>query len=137
VRVKTTAFVANGRLIEALEKRSQPVTSGDDCILFRQGETPRGVYILRSGEATLTMKSSSGETLLRMRATAGSLLGLPGVIGREPYTLSATVRRGSVVNFVSRNDFDELIRAEPGLSLGVCEVLAAEVRSARQAISDL
>jgi hypothetical protein len=137
VTTKTTAFVANAKLIEALERRSQPVTGGIDCILFRQGETPRGVFILRSGEATLTMKSSGGDTLLQLRATAGSLLGLPGVIGGEPYTLTASVRGGSVVSFVSRKDFEALIREEPALSLGVCEVLAAEVRSARQALSDL
>jgi len=137
VNVKTTAFVANGRLIEALEQRSQPVVRTDDCVLFRQGEMPRGIYILRSGEATLTMMSSTGEVLLQLRAAPGSLLGLPGVIGQEPYTLTAKVKRGSVVSFVSKNDFDELIRAEPSLSLGVCQVLAAEVRSARQAISGL
>ncbi len=135
--VKTTAFVANSKLIQALEERSQPVASEVDCLLFRQGETPRGVFILRSGEATLTMKSSNGATLLQLRATAGSLLGLPGVIGGEPYTLTASVLGGSVVSFVSRKEFEALIRKEPALSLGVCEVLAAEVRSARQAISDI
>ncbi len=137
VKEKTDAFVANGRLIAALEQRSQPVISGDECVLFRQGETARGIYILRSGEATLTMLSSGGHVLLKLRATAGSLLGLPGVIGHEPYTLTGKVRRGSVVSFVSRTDFEELIRLDPSLSLGVCQVLAAEVRSARQAISDL
>lgn len=137
MNIRTTAFVANGRLIEALEQRSQPVVRTDDCVLFRQGETPRGIYILRSGEATLTMMSSAGDVLLRLRAAPGSLLGLPGVIGQEPYTLTAKVKRGSVVSFVSKNDFEELIRAEPSLSLGVCQVLAAEVRSAREAISEL
>ncbi len=137
MKSKTSAFVGNERLIEALEVRSQPVACGDDCVLFRQGETPRGVYLLRSGEATLTMKSIRGDVLLQLRAVAGSVLGLPGVIGHEPYTLTAKVRRGSVVSFVARSDFEDLIRAEPSLSLGVCQVLAAEVRSARQAISDL
>ncbi len=137
LKVKTTAFVANRRLIEALERCSRPILCGDDCILFRQGDTPRGIYLLRRGEATLTMMSNKGEVLLQLRATAGSLLGLPGVIGHEPYTLTARVRRSSEVSFISKAAFDELLRSDPQLSLGVCEVLAAEVRSARQAISDL
>ena len=70
------------------------------------------------------------------RASAGSLLGLPAVIANEPYTLSAMVRSGSDIGFVVRNDFEELMRKEPSLYPFVLEVLAAEVRSARLALSE-
>ena len=45
--------------------------------------------------------------------------------------------RGPEVRFVSRQDFEDLIREEPGIYPSVLEVLAAEVRSARLALSGL
>lgn len=130
-----SAFVADRKLIQALEKRSQAVSCGEDRVLFSQGEAPTGLYILRSGEAALIMRSEYGEVVMCLRVAAGSLLGLPGIIANEPYTLTAMARKGSEVKFVTRSDFEDLIRDEPSLSLKVLQVLAAEVRSARLALS--
>jgi CRP-like cAMP-binding protein len=66
-----------------------------------------------------------------IRAAATSLLGLPGIVGSEPYTLAATARKGSEVKFVTRGAFEDLMRAEPSLSFNVLQVIATEVRAAR------
>jgi CRP-like cAMP-binding protein len=62
------------------------------------------------------------------------VLGLPGLIGNEPYTLTATARSGAKLGFITRDDFTALMQSDPLMSLKVLQVLAAEVRSARQAI---
>jgi CRP/FNR family transcriptional regulator len=123
--------------MQALDKRSQPVSCDQGRILFTQGEAPKGLYIIRSGEAALVMQSPSGEIIFSLRAPAGSLLGLPAVIGNEPYSLSAMVRKDSDVRFVSRNDYLELIKTEPSLYPSVLKVLAAELRAARLAFSEI
>jgi CRP-like cAMP-binding protein len=69
-----------------------------------------------------------------MQTFAGSLLGLPGLIGDEPYSLTATARKGAELKFVSREDFLVVMSGDPLLSFKVLQVLAAEVRSARQAL---
>jgi CRP-like cAMP-binding protein len=69
-------------------------------------------------------------------ASSGSVLGLPAVVGGEPYSLTATMRKDSEVRFVSRADFESLIQDEPSLFPSVLQVLAAEVRSARLALSE-
>src|SRR5208282_3596100 len=81
------------------------------------------------------MDSPSGRAVMSLQAGHGSLLGLPGVVGNEPHSMAAIVRKGSEVRFVTRNDFEDLFRAEPLLQLKVSLILAAEVHSARQ--SDL
>jgi CRP-like cAMP-binding protein len=129
-----SAFVADPALIQALEGRSNSIVCSDDRVLFRQGEIPEGLYILDKGEATLTMNTPTGASILSTQAAAGSLLGLPGLIGNEPYTLTALARTGAVLSFVSRDDFAALMQTDPMLSLKVLQVLAAEVRSARNAI---
>jgi CRP-like cAMP-binding protein len=68
--------------------------------------------------------------------SAGSLLGLPGLISGEPYTLTAIARNGARVSFVSRDDFTSLMQTNPLMALKMLEVLAAEVRSARHALSN-
>jgi CRP-like cAMP-binding protein len=130
----STAFVADPHLLSALEQSAVPVACERERILFRQGEAPALLFILHEGEATLTMNSPIGEKVLAMPVTAGSLLGLPGLIGNQPYTLTAVAHAGALVSSVSRDAVIALMRSDPAISLNVLKVLAAEVRSARQAI---
>lgn len=137
MKLDPSAFVADQELLDALEKRSTSVVCDQDRILFRQGDQPTGLYVLRSGSATLTMTSLTGEVILRTAVNAGALLGLPGFIGGQPYSLTAKAEKGAELGCVSHDDFADLMLRNPTLSIKVLSVLAAEVRSARSAISDM
>ena len=137
MKLDPSAFVADPDLILTLEKGSKTISCGGDRVLFRQGEVPDGLYILNRGEIALTMTSPSGEPVMQMQASAGSLLGLPGLISGEPYTLTAIARNGACLSFVSRDDFTSLMQTNPLMALKMLEVLAAEVRSAREALSSI
>ena len=93
------------------------------------------LYILRQGSATLTMDSPQGVTLFSVPAAPGSLLGLPGLIGNQPYTLTAIAKAGAQVSSIPRDEFMALMSSDSSLSMQVLKVLAAEVRSARRAIA--
>lgn len=137
MKLDPSAFVAAPELIEALEPRCIPISCDEDRVLFHQGDAPTGLYILRRGETTLSMTSLTGELLMEILAPVGSLLGLPGLIGNEEYTLTATARKGAELCFVSRDEFTSLMQGNPQLSLKILRVLAAEVRSARRALVEL
>jgi CRP-like cAMP-binding protein len=124
-------------LIRALEERSTAISCGGDRVLFHQGDVPTGLYILDQGETTLTMASPTGEQVMSVQAHANSLLGLPGLIGNEPYTLTAIARDGAKLSFITRDDFTSLMQADPRIGIKILQVLAAEVRSARSALSSL
>jgi CRP-like cAMP-binding protein len=134
VNLDPSAFLADPELIEALEKQSTSIPSSEDRVLFRQGDAPTGLFILNRGEVCLTMTSATGETVMSVQAGAGSLLGLPGLIGNEPYTLTAIAHGGAELRFVTREDFTGMMGANPRLSLKALQVLAAELRSARHAL---
>jgi CRP-like cAMP-binding protein len=136
VKLDSSAFVADPELLAALEAQSKTIVCSEDRILFLQGESPAGLYILRSGLATLSMNSLSGEPLISTEVAAGALLGLPGVIGNQPYTLTGKAAKGAELGFVTTEDFSALMLKNPGLSLRVLRVLAAEVRTARSAITE-
>jgi len=132
----SSAFVAEQDLIDALEHLSIQILCERDRVLFKQGESPAGLYILRRGKASLTMESATGAPILSVTAFPGSLLGLPALVGNEPYTLTAVALKGAELGFVKREDFSSLILTDPTMAVKVLRVLAAEVRTARHAISE-
>ena len=134
VDLDPSAFVADPELIRALATRATTVPCDTDSTLFKQDDSPVGVYIIHQGQASLSMKSPEGRQILSVQALPGSLLGIPGVIGNQPYSLTASVRAGAQVSFVSSADFFALMESESQLSLKMLQVLAAEVRTARRAL---
>jgi len=130
-----STFVADPRLLKELHTLSQPVTLLPDGILFHQGDKPIGVYILLKGSVALSMNSGK-ETTMRTVASEGSLLGLPAVIGSKPYSLTAQATSDAELRFVRAEDFLELMRHNPIYMFPVLQVLAQEIRAAREAFSE-
>ena len=83
------------------------------------------------------MKSAAGQAVMCATVGPGSVLGLPAVIGKQPYSLSVMVRKGSDVGFITQHDFEFLLRTEPSLFPKILEVLASEIRFARQALCEI
>ena len=135
--MKSDSFAADHDLIRALEKCSRPVSCREGHTLFSQGEAPRGLFILRSGEAALLMESAPGQAVMFVTVGPGSVLGLPAVIGKQPYTLTAMAKKDSVVGFVTEREFEDVIQAEPSLYPKILKVLASEIRAARKALCEI
>lgn len=129
------SFVADCKLTQALERRSTSVSYVNGGVLFKQGEPPKGLYILKRGNASLMMKAEDNTEILRLTVGPGSILGVPAVVTKEPYTLGARASARSKVEFVELNDFEELMRSDPSLFPLVLAVLAAEVRAGRIALT--
>jgi CRP-like cAMP-binding protein len=123
-------------LIEVLKSRSLPIFCGQGRTLFVQGDACNGLYILESGEAALVLNAPSGRPVFCLNVGSGSLLGLPAVVGKKPYSMTAIVKKGASVSFVTPYDFEKLIEADPQLYPEVLQLLAAEVLSARLALSE-
>jgi CRP-like cAMP-binding protein len=131
----SSAFVADPELLAELEQRAESVAVGADGILFRQGEAPTGVYIVRRGSATLT-SGANGVKIMKFYAGEGSLLGVPAVVGGKLYSLTAEAGPDAEISMVTCEDFLHLMHTEPLLAFRVLQVLAEEVRSAREASLD-
>ena len=128
----SNAFVADTDLAGELQKRSAPVSLSARPILFRQGEKPTAVYLVKSGEVLL---SGQGDDTFTIRAGAGSLLGIPAVIGSKPYSLTAEALPGAQVEVVTADEFIQLMQVNPSLAFQVLQILASEVRMAREALA--
>jgi hypothetical protein len=65
------SFVADCTLLQALEKRSVSVPCLKGRMLFKQGEPPMGLYILKCGKASLVMKGENGAEVMHLTIGAG------------------------------------------------------------------
>lgn len=131
--VLSDCLVGN-ELAGELQDRSELLSLKDDTVLFREGDPPSGVYYLRNGEALLTMQVKD-KTVVTVLATEGSLLGLPAVMGNSPYSLSSETRGRAEVYKISGDDFIEIVHRNSRFCVEVVRILAAEVRSARNALA--
>jgi CRP/FNR family transcriptional regulator, cyclic AMP receptor protein len=134
VQFDPAAFLADPELIRTLSARAKPVICDTDRMLFQQDDPAVGLYILHQGQVTLSMASHDGEQILDVEAQSGSLLGLPGLISNQPYSLTAVAHAGARVSFLDRMEFTEMMDSDPTLAMKILIVLAAEVRSARRAL---
>ncbi|MGD0482128.1 MAG: cyclic nucleotide-binding domain-containing protein [Terracidiphilus sp.] len=134
VQLDPTAFLADPELIRTLSEHATPIVCDTDRVLFQQDDSAVGLYILHEGEATISMTSIQGQAILSVQARGGSLLGLPGLVSNQPYSLTAVAHAGARVSFLGRSEFTALMESNPTLAFKILQVLAAEVRSARHAL---
>ena len=134
VQLDPTAFLADPELIRALSEHATPIACVSDRILFQQDDPAVGLYILHEGEVTISMTSQEGQTILSVQARSGSLLGLPGLVSNQPYSLTAVACSGARISFLAGSEFTTLMESNPPLAFKILQVLAAEVRSARNAL---
>jgi CRP-like cAMP-binding protein len=130
----SNAFVAGPELIAALKQRARSIDLGSNHVLFRQGDAPIGVFILTKGTVRLTRRLD-GDEVLTAHVGPGSLLGVPAAIGKKPYSLTAEATQGAEISLLTGEYFIHLMHTEPSVSFRVLQVLAEEVRFAREALS--
>ncbi len=126
--------IIDRELEKKIISQSAEIISSDE-ILFRQGEPADCLYFVKSGEASLTMQA--GDKEVRIRAGQGALLGIPAIVGNQPYSMTATAGTDTEISRISSVAFNDLLKTEPKMQQAVLLILAGEVRVARQALSDL
>ena len=100
------------------------------AVLFVEGETPRGLYILCGGQAKLSANSVDGKSVILRLAETGEVLGLSSVMSHTPYPATAALLAPSQVSFVPRKDFLRFLQKHAEVSLRVAEHLSMELHKA-------
>lgn len=108
-------------------------------VVYRQGDKPAGLYIVKKGILGLVSVSEKGnEHLLRFFRT-GQLFGHRSYFSEEEYHASSTCLEASEVYFLSSTIFENLVKEDTSLWRHIVVRLARELRLAetqRVEISD-
>ena len=133
----SSAFVAEQELIDAFATRSTTDDLRGRACSVQTGRVTTRVVYRPKGTGQPDNAIPHRWRVMSITAFPGSLLGLPALVGNEPYTMTATAYKSAELGFVTREDFYSLMLSDPTIAVRVLRVLAAEVRTARHAISDV
>ncbi len=83
-------------------------------VLFSEGEPARGIYILRTGRAAVSITSREGRVVILRMAEAGDVLGLNSELGGSLY--DATVKTIGLcrTDFIARAELVDLLESPAG-----------------------
>jgi len=107
------------------------------AILFVEGQSPRGMFVLCSGRVNLSTTSREGKILVLKTAEAGEPLGLSATISGMGYESTAETATPCQVNFVERKHFLELMEAHSEIGVHAAQCLSRDYHSAYRDIHDL
>ena len=124
-------------LLRSLDSSSYHSVMPAGALLFVEGQTPRGVYVLCSGKAKLSTTSKDGKVLILKQAEAGEVLGLSAAISGTNYEMTAETCTPCQLNFIGRQDLMALLQNESEVGVHAAQALSREFQSAYRDIHDL
>lgn len=107
------------------------------ALLFVEGQTPRGVFILCSGKVKLSTTSKEGKVLILKQVEAGDVMGLSAAISGTNYEMSAETATPCQINFIGRRDFMSLMQRESEIGMRAALWLSRDFQGAYRDLHDL
>jgi CRP/FNR family cyclic AMP-dependent transcriptional regulator len=123
--------------LEDLERVKYASGYPQGAVLFVEGQSARGIYIVCNGRVKLSTTSRDGKTLILRIAQAGEVLGLHASISGKPYELTAETLQPSQLDFVKRDDFLGFLQNHADACLNAAEHLSQNCQSAYEMIRSL
>src|SRR4029078_9630504 len=111
-------------LLKSFETLKYATVFPKGAVLFVEGQSPRGVFMLCNGRVKLTTCSSDGKAIISRIAEAGEVLGLSATVSDRPYMATAETLIPCQVNFIRRDDFLRFLGENGTASLRVSEHLS-------------
>ncbi len=116
-------------------RRTSSYPSG--AILFMEGETAQGVYIVCQGRVKLLTTNSDGKTLIFKIAKPGEILGLNAAISGTPHEITAETLQPVQLVYIGREDFLKFIKENGDACLQVAQHLGRDCHSAYEVIRSI
>jgi len=119
--------VPGTRLIRELEAIGRTVRFCEGDRVMVEGQPGKGIYILRSGSARVSMAAHNGETIELRTLQHGDFIGLSSTLSCEHCCYSVESSRASEFTFVQADRAHEFLRSRPDLCLEVIQLLGQEM----------
>ena len=123
--------------LESLDHIKHATAYPEGAIIFVEGQTPRGVYILCQGRAKLMTTNSDGRSLIVKIAQPGDILGLHAVVSGKPYELAVETLQPSQLAYIAREDFLRFLKSHGDACLQAATQLSQECQSAYDVIRSI
>lgn len=124
-------------VMRAIDTISRHTVMPEGALLFVEGQSSRGIFVLCSGKVKLSTTSRDGKVLILKQAEAGEVLGLSAAISGTDYEMTAETASACQLNFIGRSDFMTLLQNESEVGAHAALWLSREFQGAYRDIHDL
>ncbi|MCK9423059.1 MAG: Crp/Fnr family transcriptional regulator [Bacteroidales bacterium] len=93
-------------------------------LIFEEGKKPQGLYCLREGKVKVFKNSFDGREQITRILFPGELLGLKAVLSGNVYSVSSAALEESVLCFINKTDFFQLMLKYPEFSRAIVILLS-------------
>ena len=114
------------RAIPGIDRVSRSRIYPRGAVVFHEGNIARGVYVLSSGRAKVSISSADGKKLIIRMAKSGDVLGLYAGLTGRPLEATAEMVEGGRVDFVSRTDLLNLMGRQQAFSSDLVEMFSRQ-----------
>ncbi|HDY70032.1 MAG TPA: Crp/Fnr family transcriptional regulator, partial [Actinobacteria bacterium] len=94
-------------------------------------------YLVRSGKVTVYKPSRDGREQIQVILVAGQIFGDVPDFDGGPYPATAATMEDSEIYLIRRDDFHQLLRSHPEISIKVIQVLGQRLRQSMELVRDL
>jgi CRP/FNR family cyclic AMP-dependent transcriptional regulator len=123
--------------LEAFNQIKHGAVFPEGAVIFVEGQTPRGIFMLCQGQAKLSTTSRDGKTLILRIARAGEVLGLDAVVTSKPYEMTAETMQPCQLNFVNREDFLRFLRKHSDACLHAAQHVSRDCQDAYDVVRSI
>ena len=131
-KVRSSSFFCdlNPPALKTLDQLRFTTGYPQGSLLFVEGDSPRGVFILCRGRVKLSVTSSQGKTLILRIVQPGEALGLNSAVSGKPYQATAETLENCQIAFIKREDFLRLLEQHQEASIRAAQQLSSSYQIA-------
>lgn len=108
-----------------------------DQTIFMDGTPPAGLFCINSGKVKIYKIDAAGKEQIVRLAKEGDVLGYRSLISGELYSAFATTLEDSLICFIPKDVFFNLLEANSKLSFKVMKLLSQDLQSAENSIASM
>jgi len=128
----------NGLLeLEKITQLSKARRLKKSHVLYFEGDSGTGVYLVISGRVKTIKLASDGREFMTGIYSAGQYLGINVILSNEPYTDTATAMEDCVVCMIPKAQLDGLLLLHPDVSGEFIKLLSNDIREKEEQLMQL
>lgn len=106
-------------------------------IIFSQGTTPHGLFVIYSGKVKLYQLAENGREQIVRMAKAGDVIGYRALLSGDRYTSSAETIEESNICFIPKDLFFSMMNKNSSITMQLMKLLTFDLKNAEHKMTDL
>jgi CRP/FNR family transcriptional regulator len=123
--------------LTSLERSTKMTTVRKGRVIYRQGDTAEGLFLLKQGRVRLSWYGHYGKKLELAVLEPGTFFGDMPLLGERMRLADAEAIEDSTLCVMSQLDIERLVLAKPYVALRMLEVLGRRLAATEQRLEDM